>query len=119
VWHAAQNVEAFSRQIAWREFAHHLLFHFPQTQNQPLRQEFSRFPWEMNAAHFSRWTKGCTGYPLVDAGMRELWRTGWMHNRVRMGNGLANEKSQSMTGSSSSTHILATREFKLGWGLLR
>ena len=74
----------FRRQLVWREFAHHLLFHFPRTDRQPLRPQYERFPWKMNPVHFSAWTKGRTGYPLVDAGMRELWHTGWMHNRVRM-----------------------------------
>ncbi len=76
--------EPFRRQLVWREFAHHLLYHFPHTATEPLRPEFARFPWQMNAKHFEAWTKGRTGYPLVDAGMRELWHTGWMHNRVRM-----------------------------------
>jgi deoxyribodipyrimidine photo-lyase len=76
--------EPFQRQLIWREFAHHLLYHFPQTPLEPLRPEWKRFPWKANAQHFEAWTQGRTGYPLVDAGMRELWRTGWMHNRVRM-----------------------------------
>ncbi|HYA15984.1 MAG TPA: deoxyribodipyrimidine photo-lyase [Bryobacteraceae bacterium] len=76
--------EPFQRQLMWREFAHHLLYHYPQTPLEPLRPEFARFPWCMNARHFKAWTEGRTGYPLVDAGMRELWHTGWMHNRVRM-----------------------------------
>jgi deoxyribodipyrimidine photo-lyase len=74
----------YLREIAWREFAHHLLVHFPHTPLQPLRPEFERFPWQENAAHLKAWQKGLTGYPIVDAGMRELWATGWMHNRVRM-----------------------------------
>lgn len=76
--------EPYLRQLLWREFAHHLLFHFPQTPTQPLREEFSRFPWLSNAEHLRAWQHGLTGYPIVDAGMRELWSTGWMHNRVRM-----------------------------------
>ncbi|HMD71183.1 MAG TPA: deoxyribodipyrimidine photo-lyase [Bryobacteraceae bacterium] len=88
VWHAALArgpvAEPFLRQLAWREFAHHLLFHFPETPRKPLRAEFSRFPWVEDAAGLRAWQRGMTGYPLVDAGMRELWRTGWMHNRVRM-----------------------------------
>jgi deoxyribodipyrimidine photo-lyase len=79
--HAA---EPYLRQIAWREFSHHLLFHFPQTPQEPLRPEFRLFPWRMDAESLRAWTRGKTGYPLVDAGMRELWHTGWMHNRVRM-----------------------------------
>ncbi len=71
-------------EIGWREFAHHLLYHFPHTPTHPLRTEFERFPWRENAAGLKAWQRGRTGYPLVDAGMRELWTTGWMHNRVRM-----------------------------------
>lgn len=74
----------FLTELGWREFAHHLLFHFPRTPEQPLRPEFARFPWRENAAWLNAWQRGQTGYPLVDAGMRELWTTGWMHNRVRM-----------------------------------
>ena len=74
----------FLTELGWREFAHHLLFHFPHTPEQPLRADFVRFPWRKNAAWLRAWQRGQTGYPLVDAGMRELWSTGWMHNRVRM-----------------------------------
>ncbi len=79
-WRASQ----FLTEIGWREFAHHLLYHFPQTPLLPLREDFNRFPWRKDAAFFATWQKGGTGYPIVDAGMRELWTTGWMHNRVRM-----------------------------------
>lgn len=86
VWHAAggDGHGPYLRQIIWREFAHHLLFHFPATSDEPLRAEFARFPWRYDQAAFDAWSSGRTGYPLVDAGMRELWTTGWMHNRVRM-----------------------------------
>ena len=80
--HAA--CEAYLRQLGWREFAYHLLYHYRQSPHQTLRQEFSVFPWRMHPEHFKAWKRGNTGYPLVDAGMRELWHTGWMHNRVRM-----------------------------------
>jgi deoxyribodipyrimidine photo-lyase len=76
--------EAFLREIGWREFSNHLLVHWPGLPEQPFRPEFSRFPWRTDADRLRRWQKGETGYPLVDAGMRELWATGWMHNRVRM-----------------------------------
>ena len=79
-----QGAEAFLRQLAWREFAHHLLFHFPETPHAPLRPEYSAFPWREDPNSLVAWQKGQTGYPLVDAGMRQLWATGWMHNRVRM-----------------------------------
>ncbi len=77
--------EAYLREIAWREFSHHLLYHFPSTPLQPLDKRFDRFPWKKNYANDLRaWQTGQTGIPLVDAGMRELWTTGYMHNRVRM-----------------------------------
>ncbi|MEI6534607.1 MAG: deoxyribodipyrimidine photo-lyase [Verrucomicrobiaceae bacterium] len=79
-WRGSQ----FLAEIGWREFAHHLLFHFPHTPTHPLRAEFERFPWREDAELLKAWQRGRTGYPLVDAGMRELWTTGWMHNRVRM-----------------------------------
>ena len=76
--------EAYLRQLVWREFAYHLLYHHPESCSQPLRPEFGGFPWRYDPGLFKAWKRGRTGYPLVDAGMRELWRTGWMHNRVRM-----------------------------------
>ncbi len=76
--------EAYQRQLIWREFAHHLLQHFPHTVDEPLREDFACFPWRNNSSLLKAWQRGRTGYPLVDAGMRELWATGWMHNRVRM-----------------------------------
>lgn len=79
-WRGSQ----FLAEIGWREFAHHLLFHFPHTPSKPLRPEFARFPWRRNPDGLRAWQRGRTGYPIVDAGMRELWTTGWMHNRVRM-----------------------------------
>jgi deoxyribodipyrimidine photo-lyase len=79
-WRGSQ----FLAEVGWREFAHHLLFHFPQTPTQPLRAEFKAFPWREDADWLRAWQRGRTGYPIVDAGMRELWTTGWMHNRVRM-----------------------------------
>jgi deoxyribodipyrimidine photo-lyase len=75
---------AWLREIGWREFGHHLLHHFPETPEQPLRGEFDRFPWRRDPRRLAAWQQGRTGYPIVDAGMRELWKTGWMHNRVRM-----------------------------------
>lgn len=90
IWHSAKRSElsegreGFLRQLGWREFAHHLLFHFPHTPDLPLREEFISFPWQEDRNLLKAWQQGKTGYPLVDAGMRELWTTGWMHNRVRM-----------------------------------
>ncbi len=76
--------EGYIRQIGWREFAHHLLYHFPQTPAQPLRPEFRAFPWRRDSRDLHAWQRARTGYGIVDAGMAELWTTGWMHNRVRM-----------------------------------
>ena len=76
--------ETFLKEIVWREFAHTLLFNWPNLPKEPFRPEFSAFPWSENAAHLKAWQRGQTGYPVVDAGMRELWKTGYMHNRVRM-----------------------------------
>jgi deoxyribodipyrimidine photo-lyase len=76
--------EAYLRQIGWREFAHHVLYHQPESPSQPLRTEFAAFPWKHDSKSLSAWEQGKTGYPMVDAGMRELLHTGWMHNRVRM-----------------------------------
>ncbi|MFZ2224151.1 MAG: deoxyribodipyrimidine photo-lyase [Candidatus Deferrimicrobium sp.] len=81
---AVRGAEAFLRQLVWREFAHHLLFHFPATVHAPLREEFVSFPWRDDPSALVAWQEGRTGYPLVDAGMRQLWKTGWIHNRVRM-----------------------------------
>lgn len=79
-----EDARTFLREIGWREFAYHILYHFPRTPTEPLRADFERFPWAKNAAQLKAWQRGQTGYPIVDAGMRELWTTGWMHNRVRM-----------------------------------
>ncbi|MEJ2466868.1 MAG: deoxyribodipyrimidine photo-lyase [Candidatus Thiodiazotropha sp.] len=81
------GVDGYLRQLGWREFAHHLLYHFPQTDQTPLQLKFKAFPWAWAAQRpeaLSAWQQGRTGIPIVDAGMRELWHTGWMHNRVRM-----------------------------------
>jgi deoxyribodipyrimidine photo-lyase len=72
------------KELVWREFAYHLIYHFPHTVNDPLRVQFAQFPWRLSEEDLAHWKRGETGYPLVDAGMRQLWRTGWMHNRVRM-----------------------------------
>jgi deoxyribodipyrimidine photo-lyase len=76
--------ESYVRELGWREFSYHLLYHFPHTTNSPLDVRFEKFPWDNNCAALIAWQRGQTGIPLVDAGMRELWHTGWMHNRVRM-----------------------------------
>ena len=75
---------SFLRELGWRDFSNHLLFNWPHLPEQAFRSEFSRFPWKKDKRALARWQKGLTGYPIVDAGMRQLWHTGWMHNRVRM-----------------------------------
>ena len=94
VWHAIRQLElqlqsagasaSFLRQLYWRDFSSYLLFHFPTLPDKPLRTEFERFPWSENESLLQAWQQGETGYPIVDAGMRQLLKTGWMHNRVRM-----------------------------------
>lgn len=91
VWHAAgepsaraTDAGAFLRQLGWREFGHHLLWHFPTLPAEPFRPAFARLPWQFDPAGLQSWQRGLTGYPLVDAGMRQLEAEGWMHNRVRM-----------------------------------
>ncbi len=81
---SGSGADAFLRELGWREFACHLLYHFPETTDKPLRPEFAEFRWRQDKPGWSAWTRGRTGYPIVDAGMRQLWRTGWLHNRVRM-----------------------------------
>jgi deoxyribodipyrimidine photo-lyase len=77
--------DAYLRELGWRDFSHHLLFHYPRMTDEPLNAQFARFPWApSDPAVLAAWRNGRTGVPLVDAGMRELWATGWMHNRVRM-----------------------------------
>jgi deoxyribodipyrimidine photo-lyase len=78
------GVEVFVKEVYWREFAYHVLYHFPYTPDAPLREEYADFPWKHDPASLKAWQRGRTGYPIVDAGMRQLWQTGWMHNRVRM-----------------------------------
>jgi len=74
----------YLKEIYWREFAYNVLYHFPETPDRPLRTEYAGFPWEHDPEILKAWQTGNTGYPIVDAGMRQLWQTGWMHNRVRM-----------------------------------
>jgi deoxyribodipyrimidine photo-lyase len=80
----ARDSEKFLKEVAWREFAWHLLFHNPDLATRNYNKSFDEFAWTPDAGNLKLWQQGKTGYPLVDAGMRELWQTGWMHNRVRM-----------------------------------
>ena len=88
VWHASAaptaSGEKFRDEVLWREFAAHLLWHNPTLPDAPLKREFAAMPWRDDAAGLRAWQRGRTGIPIVDAGMRQLWQTGWMHNRVRM-----------------------------------
>ncbi|GAB4222660.1 MAG: deoxyribodipyrimidine photo-lyase [Gammaproteobacteria bacterium] len=96
IWHAVQTeaatspsiphkaVERYLAELGWREFSYHLLFHFNTLDHENFRAEFDAFPWENDPQKLTAWQRGQTGYPIIDAGMRELWHTGYMHNRVRM-----------------------------------
>ena len=80
----AKGVEDYLAEIGWREFSYHLLYHFPSIPDRPLRPKYANFPWRKDRGALQKWKYGRTGYPLVDAGMHQLYETGWMHNRVRM-----------------------------------
>ena len=94
VWYQSQQMESssgrikdlehFLSELGWREFSYNLLFHFPDLIGTNFQKKFDDFPWKDDSDLLERWQKGNTGYPIVDAGMRELWQTGYMHNRVRM-----------------------------------
>ncbi|WP_244490276.1 deoxyribodipyrimidine photo-lyase [Rhizobium sp. Root483D2] len=92
IWHATRNLHnvpaddviTFRKELAWRDFSYHLLFHNPDLPRENLNRKYDAFAWSGTSGAFDRWTKGETGYPVVDAGMRQLWRHGTMHNRVRM-----------------------------------
>ncbi|MFB6263618.1 MAG: deoxyribodipyrimidine photo-lyase [Bradymonadaceae bacterium] len=95
VWHATERTTpdgeapddvhgTFRQELVWREFSYHLLHHYPETATEPLKEKFRDFRWRRNPTLLQRWREGRTGYPIVDAGMRQLRRTGWMHNRARM-----------------------------------
>src|SRR5690554_603816 len=81
---AQQHSETWLNELIWREFFMMILFHFPQVVDQSFKPKYDRIPWRNDEEEFDRWCKGETGYPIVDAGMRQLNGTGWMHNRVRM-----------------------------------
>ena len=90
VWYQSYNreqtgdLDTFRSELGWREFSYSLLYHFPQLPIQNLQVKFDRFPWQWGGDKLTAWQQGKTGYPIIDAGMRELWQTGFMHNRVRM-----------------------------------
>ena len=91
IWEECQAIQnksggyrKYINELGWREFSHSLINYFPEMLEGNLRKDFDNFPWQVNTKHLKVWKKGMTGYPIVDAGMRELYETGWMHNRVRM-----------------------------------
>ncbi len=90
IWHYAKKIPSnkhrdhFLSELGWREFSYSLLYHFPAMTTQNLQVKFNAFPWQINQTNLEAWQQGMTGYPIVDAGMRELWQTGYMHNRIRM-----------------------------------
>jgi deoxyribodipyrimidine photo-lyase len=79
-----EDAEIFYKELVWREFSYHLLYHFPHLVDTNLQKKFNNFKWLNNQDHLKNWQKGMTGYPIIDAGMRQLYETGYMHNRVRM-----------------------------------
>lgn len=81
---AFKNIETWQKEIAWREFYQYVMYHYPELETGPYREHWKNFPWENNEAYFQAWCEGKTGYPIVDAAMRQLNETGWMHNRCRM-----------------------------------
>ena len=77
-------MDHFLSELGWREFSFNLLYHFPTLPKENLQKKFDKFPWDNDKNNLKKWQKGLTGYPIVDAGMRELYQTGYMHNRLRM-----------------------------------
>ena len=115
IWHAISHqadaepelqktASKFLAELGWREFAHHILFHADDLRQKPLQEQFHHFPWREDDAALKAWQHGKTGYPIVDAGMRELWHTGYMHNRVRM-----------IVGSLLVKHLLLPWQHGLAW----
>lgn len=89
IWHATKSarssgIATFHKEVVWREFCWHLLFHNRDLHRDNFNSDFDRFPWRTDKKALKAWQAGRTGYPIVDAGMRQLWQTGWMHNRIRM-----------------------------------
>ena len=80
----SQSKKKYLAEIGWREFSYNLLFHYPKIKTEPIQEKFKKFPWEKNIKYLNAWKEAKTGYPIIDAGMKQLYLTGWMHNRVRM-----------------------------------
>jgi deoxyribodipyrimidine photo-lyase len=114
LWHLVQNnargrglsdgEQCYLRELGWREFSWHVLIHHPDSIQHPLRDEYRSFPWSPDATLLRAWQRGQTGYPIVDAGLRQLWNTGWMHNRVRM-----------VVSSFLTKHLLQSWQDGAGW----
>lgn len=100
----SENGNKFLSEIGWREYSRYLLVHFPHVIDTPFNQKFADFPWQNEIKLLDAWKKGLTGYPIVDAGMRELWHTGYMHNRVRM-----------VVGSFLTKHCLTHWKEGMNW----
>lgn len=90
IWHAIKNLsqnkntDCFLSELGWREFSYNLLYYYPNLPDKNLQKKFDTFPWRKNKKMLTAWQRGMTGYPIIDAGMRELWQTGFIHNRIRM-----------------------------------
>ena len=106
LWHATTSSETYRRELLWREFAFYLLWHRPELPDRCLRPEFEKLPWREDPKGLRAWQRGQTGIPIVDAGMRELWQTGYMHNRVRM-----------VVGSFLTKHLLIPWQEGAEWFL--
>ena len=96
--------KVFLSEIIWREFAVNLMFLYPNLNKENIKENFNHFQWDDNEENFKAWTKGNTGYPIVDAAMKELWNTGWMHNRSRM-----------ITASFLTKHLLIPWQWGANW----
>ncbi|MCA1057202.1 DNA photolyase family protein [Rossellomorea aquimaris] len=101
-----EHTEPFIKQLIWRDFSYSVLMHFPRSMHEPIHAKFKEFQWEEDSEDWDSWIKGQTGYPIVDAGMRELWATGFMHNRVRM-----------ITASFLTKHLLIPWQKGADWFL--
>ena len=99
-----ETADAYLQEVIWREFAYHLLYHYPRLPTEPLKEKFAAFPWAPDGGALARWQRGQTGYPVVDAGMRQLWEIGWMHNRARL-----------LTGSFLTKDLLVPWQEGAGW----
>lgn len=99
-----KNIDKFLSELGWREFSYYLLFHFPHISTENFNKKFDSFPWDKNTQMLTAWQKGKTGYPIVDAGMRQLWETGWMHNRLRL-----------IVGSFLTKHLLHNWQHGAAW----